>query len=56
MTSPSFEHANRILPLNPQLKSVTPRLKLSIIMVKGLSIWGYHTVIVESAEASAITL
>lgn len=45
-----------MLPLNPQLRSVTPRLKLSIIIVSGLSSCGYHTVIVESADARAIRL
>jgi hypothetical protein len=34
-TSPSFEHASRMFPLNPQLRSVTPKLKLSIIIVSG---------------------
>jgi len=45
-----------MFPLKPHDKSVTPKLKLSIIITRGLSSLGYHTVIVLSALARAITL
>ncbi len=52
---PSFEDANKILPLKPHERSVIPRLKMSKTTVKGLVMKGFHIDIVDSIEAKATT-
>lgn len=44
-----------MLPLKPQDKSVIPILKLSIMMQRGFFNYGFHTVIVDSGDARAMT-
>lgn len=56
ITLPSVLLANRMLPLKPQLRSVIPIMKASIKMARGLAIEGFQTVMVDSAEASAMML
>ena len=56
MTFPSVELASRMLPLKPQDRSVMPIVKASIRMASGFDMPGFQTVIVLSAEASAVML
>ena len=55
-TFPSVELASKMFPLKPQLRSVIPIMKASIKIAIGFFNYGFHTVIVDSAEASAMIL
>ena len=54
ITLPSVELASRMLPLKPQDRSVIPMVNASMMMASGLVMLGFHTVMVDSAEARAM--
>ncbi len=56
ITLPSVLLARSIFPLKPQLRSVMPMVKASMIIARGLLKLGFQTVIVDSAEARAMIL
>ena len=56
ITCPSVLLANKTFPLKPHERSVIPIVKASIRMASGFGMEGFQTVIVDSADASAIIL